>query len=96
MPPSPKKSACTKSAVLTARHAPHGPKSSASSTPPTACPVVPPGSGRLNIIARKENAAPMPSSGSRSRGISFFTLLTAMSQTGSIAAPITAHVCGLR
>ncbi len=38
----------------------------------------------------------MPSSGSRSRGISFFTLLTAMSQTGSIAAPITAHVCGLK
>jgi hypothetical protein len=30
---------------------------------PTACPVVPPGSGRLNIITTKENAAKTDSSG---------------------------------
>ena len=62
-PPSPKNSAWIASAELTATTAAHGPRSTAISTPPTACAVVPSGIGTLNIITRKQYAAPIASSG---------------------------------
>ena len=64
--------------------------------PPTACPVVPPGSGTLNIIPKNEKAAHMPRSGIFDFGISVFILLMENPHTGSMAAVITAHVDGLK
>ena len=49
--------------MLTAITAAHGPSSTATSTAPTACAVVPSGIGTLNIITRKLYAAPSASSG---------------------------------
>ena len=65
MPPSPKKSACTASASVTAMSAAQGPTRIAMRTPPAACPVVPPGSGILNIMTRNENAERSESSATR-------------------------------
>ena len=65
MPPSPKKSACTASASVTAMSAAHGPTRIAMRTPPAACPVVPPGSGMLNIMMRNEKAERSESSATR-------------------------------
>ena len=42
---------------------------------PAACPVVPPGSGTLNIIPRNEKAAPIPRSGILTFGISVLTFI---------------------
>ena len=53
-PPSPKNNAWINKAVLTAMTAAHGPNSTATSTAPTACAVVPLGIGTLNIITRKQ------------------------------------------
>lgn len=53
---------------------------------PAACPVVPPGSGTLNIIPRNEKAAPIPRSGILTFGISVLTLLIEYPQTGTMAA----------
>ena len=66
------------------------------SVPPTACPVVPPGSGTLNIIPRNEKAAPIPRSGIFAFGISFLTLLIEYPHAGTMAAVITAQVDGLK
>ena len=63
MPPSPKKIAWITSATEIARIDPQGPSTIAAMPTPTACPVVPPGSGRLNIIMTNENAAKTDSSG---------------------------------
>lgn len=57
-----------------------------SSEIPAACPVVPPGSGTLNIIPRNEKAAPIPRSGILAFGISVLTLLIEYPQTGTMAA----------
>ena len=86
--------ACNNSAIDTAIHAALGPNNSAINVPPTACPVVPPTSGTLNIIPKKEKAAPTPRSGILSFGSSSFTFFTACAQTGTIAAPITPQVAG--
>ena len=77
IPPSPKKTAWMMSATLTARHAVQGPKSIAMRVPQTAWPVVPPGSGMLNIMERKQNAAAIPTSGILSRGTVSRTFLAA-------------------
>ena len=63
MPPSPKKNAWMASAVETARIDADGPSTIAASAAPTAWPVVPPGSGMLNIITTNENAATSDSRG---------------------------------
>ena len=63
MPPSPNKSAWITSATVMAIMAAHGPSRIATSTPPTAWPVEPPGIGTLNIMITKLNAAPIASSG---------------------------------
>ena len=50
----------------------------------------------LNIIPRNEKAAPIPSIGSFAGSSSFLIFFMEMTQTGTIAAPMTAQVCGLR
>ena len=52
-PPSPKNSAWMASATDTEITAAQRPSSTATSTPPTACAVVPSGIGMLNIITMK-------------------------------------------
>ena len=53
IPPSPKKMAWMASAMEMARIDPQGPSTTVAIPIPAACPVVPPGSGRLNIITTK-------------------------------------------
>ena len=57
MPPSPKKNAWMTSAIETASIDAAGPSTTVASATPIACPVVPPGSGMLNIITTNEKAA---------------------------------------
>ena len=57
IPPSPKKTAWIINATEMATMDAHGPSTMLATPMPTACPVVPPGSGRLNIMMTKENAA---------------------------------------
>ena len=66
------------------------------SVPHTACPVVPPGIGTLNIIARKLKAAASPRSGIFSFGTVSRTRFVAWTQTGTMAAASTPQVEGLR
>ena len=63
MPPSPKKNAWMTSAIEMARIDAHGPSTTAASPRRPRGPVVPPGSGMLNIITTNENAAKSESSG---------------------------------
>src|SRR5215831_10508756 len=82
--------------MLTATTAAHGPRRHATSTPPTAWAVVPSGIGTLNIITRKQYAAPRASNGT----YRFFTTLRtrrpAITQNGVAPAYMTAQVSGLR
>src|ERR1700758_2640712 len=57
IPPSPNNRAWIASASEIAKAEAHGPKTMAATVTPSACPVVPPGSGILNIITTNENAA---------------------------------------
>ncbi len=57
IPPSPKKRAWMAIAIEIDMIAPEGPITMAAMVTPSACPVVPPGSGKLNIISTNENAA---------------------------------------
>ena len=70
----------------TASMAAHGPKTTAASPIPTAWPVVPPGSGRLNIMITKENAANSEISGTSRVCSAFRTRRSATYQNG--AAPV--------
>ena len=63
---------------------------------PTACPVVPPGKGRLNIITTNENAANTPNRGTVCPLKAAFTRRKATYQKGAAAAYIVAHVEGLK
>ena len=90
IPPSPKISAWMISAIDTERHAAQGPNKIAMSVAPTACPVVPPASGTLNIMITKENAAPRAMSGICLALSVFFTLTAATAQIGMIATSSTA------
>ena len=96
MPPSPKSTAWSPSATDTAMQAASGPKSRATSAPPTAWPVVPPGSGTLNIMSRNENAAQMPRNETCSRESARRTWRTQWAQMGTIATAATASVWGER
>jgi hypothetical protein len=58
--------------------------------------VVPPGSGRLNIITTKENAANREISGISRACKADFTRRSAMYQNGAAAAAMPAHVEGLK
>ena len=98
IPPSPNRNACKISATVTAILAAYGPIKIASSVPPTACALVPPGTGTLNIIIRNDNEAAIPSIGASSR-CSFnctFTFFAETATTGAATANITAQVAGLK
>src|SRR5579871_327343 len=64
-PPSPKNTAWIARATEIARMEAQGPSTIAATPIPTACPVVPPGNGKLNIITTKEKAANNEMSGNR-------------------------------
>jgi hypothetical protein len=96
MPPSPKNIACINSAIETESIEAHGPKTTAAAPTPTACPVVPPGRGTLNIMITKQNALATASSGTSRVLSSRLTRAKAPYQNG-IAMPYkTAQVEGLR
>jgi hypothetical protein len=63
---------------------------------PTAWPVVPPGSGRLNIIITKEKAEKTDSKGTRRVVSSRRTRWSAIYQNGAAATYRAAHVDGLK
>src|ERR1051325_855736 len=74
----------------------HGPSTIAAIATPTACPVVPPGSGRLNIMMMKENAANTDSSGTIRVFSTRFIFCSDMYQNGADPAYRAAHVPGPR
>ena len=86
IPPSPKNKAWISRATETASIEPHGPSTIVAMPTPTACPVVPPGSGMLNIIITNENAAKSDSSGTIRVLSNRFTRLSATIQNGAAAA----------
>src|ERR1700686_2248724 len=96
MPPSPKKTAWIISAIDIASMEAHGPSTIAAIPTPTACPVVPPGSGRLNNMVTKENAANTDSSGRVRPNSVRRVRRRATHQHGALAAYIAAQVEGLR
>lgn len=85
-------SSATEIAIIEA----HGPSTIAAIPIPTAWPVVPPGSGRLNIMITNENAANSDSSGTSRVLSSRRTLRSATYQNGAEAAYSVAQVAGLR
>jgi hypothetical protein len=72
--------------MLIASMAPHGPTAIAIRTPPTACPVVPPGSGMLNIMMMNVKVAEMASRGTFRVVRLSFSLRAATRQRGMHAA----------
>ncbi len=86
IPPSPKSNAWIASATEIASAAPHGPSTIAAIAIPTACPVVPPGSGRLNIMMTNEKAAKSEIKGTKRVASSARTRRSAIVQNGSAAA----------
>src|SRR5437868_15082451 len=95
-PPSPKNSAWITSAMLTATTAAHGPSNTATSTAPTACAVVPSGTGTLNIITQKQYAAASAVKGAYRFVTTLRTRRPAVIHTGVITPAAAAHVLGLR
>jgi hypothetical protein len=95
-PPSPKNNAWIANAMLTAITAAHGPNKHATRTAPTAWAVVPSGIGTLNIITKKQYAAPIASSGTWRLVTTFSARRAATVHTGTVAPNPTAHVWGLR
>ena len=69
IPPSPKNKAWISSAIESESIDAHGPSTTVAAPTPTACPVVPPGSGMLNIMMTKQNALATASNGT-SLGVS--------------------------
>ncbi len=63
IPPSPNIKACNTRATVTDIIAAQGPRTIPIIAAPTACPVLPPGMGRLNIMITKEKAAERASRG---------------------------------
>ena len=61
----------------------HGPSTMAAMPTPTACPVVPPGKGRLNIMMMNENAANTERSGTIRVFIARFKRRRAVYQNGA-------------
>src|SRR3954453_16772151 len=96
MPPSPKKIACTNNATEMASIDIQGPRTIAEIPIPTACPVVPPGSGKLNIISTNENAEKTARSGTACVASFALTRFIATYQKGVAAAYRPAQVLGLR
>src|SRR5581483_7925736 len=80
----------------TASNAAQGPNTTAAIVAPTACPVVPPGSGTLNIITTKENAANSAMSGTVRLFNMPRTFCVARIQNGAATTYIAAAVSGLK
>lgn len=76
--------------------APAGPRTIAAIVTPTACPVVPPGKGRLNIITTNENAANMAINGIVRVARSLFVRLIAEYHPALASAYMVTQVDGLR
>ena len=68
----------------------------AASAPPTACPVVPPGSGTLNIMMTKEKAANRAISGTLRADIRSRRLRALRAQNGNTSKNMITAVRGLR
>jgi hypothetical protein len=96
IPPSPKKTAWITNATEMATIDAHGPSTMLATPMPTACPVVPPGSGRLNIMMTKENAAKTERSGIIRVFSILFTRFSATNQKGEAAPNKLTQVEGLR
>ena len=94
MPPSPKSRAWMPRANDNATMDAHGPSSTAATPTPTACPVVPPGSGMLNIITTNEKAARSESTGTRRVWTCLRTRRIATYQKGAEVAYSAAQVAG--
>ena len=88
-PPSANTTACTVNTTDTHNTAAHGPTSTAASTPPRRCPLVPPATGKFNICTAKMNAETSPHSGiCRSWSVSdAFFRLTPTPAAATTAAP---------
>ena len=86
IPPSPKNTAWISSAIDTESMDAQGPSTTVAAPTPTACPVVPPGSGTLNIMMTKQNALTTASSGTRRVLSNRLTRANAIYQIG-IAVP---------
>ena len=86
IPPSPKKTAWISKAIETESMDAHGPSTTVAAPTPIACPVVPPGSGTLNIMMTKQNALTTASSGTRRVFSRHLTRANATDQNG-MAAP---------
>src|ERR1700690_641921 len=74
----------------------HGPRTTVATPTPTACPVVPPGSGTLNIMMTKQNALTTASRGTKRVFRRRFTRANATYQNGIAVPYSTAQVEGLR
>ena len=96
MPPSPKKIAWMAKAMEMARMDAQGPRTMAAMATPTACPVVPPGRGRLNIIMMKEKAAKTESKGTMRVWTRRSTRRSEVYQKGADPAYSATQVDGLR
>src|SRR5215831_18422306 len=96
IPPSPKKTAWMTSAIEMAAIEAHGPSTMLATPMPTAWPVVPPGSGRLNIMITKENAENTEISGTIREWRVALSRRSATYQNGVEAAYSPAQVDGLR
>ena len=83
-------------ATVMQMEAAQGPRTTASRAPPTAWAVVPPGRGMLYIMTVKQKAAPRAISGISRVPSRALTLRAALAQTGTMAAPKTRQVEGLR
>src|SRR5579883_1572606 len=83
-------------AVLSPSTAAQGPNTTAINVPPTACAVVPPGTGILNIIIVKEKAAKIESNGMVRLLSTERTRLTARVQVGTVTMPVPSEKIGLR
>src|ERR1700692_3911512 len=73
-----------------------GPKTMVAIATPTACPVVPPGKGRLNIMMMNENAAKTDSRRTMRVFSTRFILCSEVYQNGADPTYSAAHVAGLR
>src|SRR5437667_12902614 len=86
IPPSPKNNAWIRSAIDSDSMAAQGPSTTVAAPIPTACPVVPPGRGTLNIMMTKQNELVTASSGTSRVCINRLTRARAKYQKGTAAA----------
>src|SRR5271170_2782286 len=96
MPPSPKNTAWIINAIEIPKIEAQGPSTMVAIPTPTACPVVPPGNGRLNIMMMNENAANTDSRGTIWVLNARFIRWRETYQNGAAPAYSAAQVAGLR